>query len=187
MWESLIHLDRILFEWVHFDLSTQPLDAILPIVRDKKTWIPLYVIIIYGLLRKFGRREGLLSVVFLLLAVGISDLLNSHILKELIQRVRPCRLDNFTRDVQELVYCGEAFSFPSSHAANHFTIAIFLILLLKDSAKGIKLGLFVWASVICFAQVYVGVHYPSDMVAGFFVGFVIANLMWYMYKRLIVN
>jgi len=187
MWESLIHLDRNLFEWIHFELSSHPLDLILPILRDKLTWIPVYVFIVYGLYQKYGFKKGMASTMFLLLAVVITNLLNSHFLKNIVQRERPCRLDNFTRDIQELVYCGEAYSFPSSHAANHFTISIFLILLLKDASRWIKIVLIFWATIICFAQVYVGVHYPSDVIAGFLVGFLVAVLVWNCYKILIIN
>jgi len=187
MWDSLVEIDRHLFEWIHFDLSSDFLDVVFPILRNRETWIPIYILIIYIMLKRFGFKKGAMTVIGLLIAVGISDIFNSHFLKNIIQRIRPCRLDNFTQDVQELVHCGEAFSFPSSHAANHFTIAFFLLLALNKVSVSMKIVILMWASVIGFAQVYVGVHYPADIISGIIVGFVAANLSWFVYKSIILK
>ncbi len=187
MWESLVEIDRQLFECIHFDLSSALLDFLFPILRNRDTWIPIYIIIIFLMLKKFGNKYGLMTVLSLIASVVVSDVINSHVLKNIIQRIRPCRLDNFTRDVHELVHCGEAFSFPSSHAANHFTIAFFLLLAFNHSPKTIKFLILIWAASIGLAQVYVGVHYPADIVSGIIVGFVVANLIWFVYKSLILK
>ena len=187
MWESLVELDRQLFEWIHFDLSSEVLDLVFPVLRNRGTWIPIYLLIIYFMFKKFGNKKGALTILSLIVAVVCSDLLNSHFLKNIIQRVRPCRLDNFSRDVQELVYCGEAFSFPSSHAANHFTISFFLLFAFRHASGAMKIFIVIWAAVIGIAQVYVGVHYPADIISGIVVGFIVACLMWFIFKYCVLK
>lgn len=187
MWESLVEIDRQLFEWIHFDLSSEMLDFTFPILRNRDTWIPIYIIIIFLMIKKFKNKNGLMTVIALIAAVVMSDLVNSHFLKNVIQRIRPCRLDNFTREVHELVHCGEAFSFPSSHAANHFTISFFLLLVFRHASGFMKILILLWAAAIGLAQVYVGVHYPADILSGIIVGFMVANLIWFIYKSFILK
>ncbi|HEX6333497.1 MAG TPA: phosphatase PAP2 family protein, partial [Flavisolibacter sp.] len=117
---------------------------------------------------------------FILLAVctpALTDLLSSHIVKENIFRLRPCRDPNMLGQIRVLAsYCPQSSSFTSSHAANHFGLATFLSMALRTvTGKWIYLT-FLWALLIVYAQLYVGVHYPTDILGGAFIG-VVAGLL----------
>lgn len=121
-------------------------------------------------------------MLFLFLSVGASDLTSSFLIKENIQRIRPCNDKIFQKQVFLRAPCGSGYSFTSSHAANHFAIATFLSLAIGNILSIYRYMLFFWAVSIGFAQVYVGVHYPLDVFVGFGVGWIFGLLMTYCSK-----
>lgn len=153
-------------------MSNVIFDAILPWIREAKVWIPLYLFIITFCLFNF-RKKGYFIIVFLALATGSADFISNTGFKKNIERVRPCRaLDN--TEVVTRVRCGSGFSFTSNHAANHFTISFFLIFLIGPKYRSLRFILFMWAFLVALAQVYVGVHYPLDVICGAILGICIA-------------
>lgn len=131
----------------------------------------------------FGKR-GYFIVLFLALTAGTADFVSNSIFKKNVQRLRPCRaLDS--SEVVVRVHCGSGYSFTSNHAANHFAISWFLIFLLPAGMRRLKAGVASWAIVIAFAQVYVGVHYPLDVICGALLGICIAALWSSMFLRFI--
>ena len=116
-------------------------------------------------------------ILFLGLTFGCTDFISSSLIKPTVQRLRPCNDPEIKSDVKNLVDCGSGYSFPSSHASNHFGLAVFLIVLFFSKWKLIlPIGL-LWAASISFAQVYVGVHYPIDILAGAMLGGMIGFIM----------
>lgn len=182
MLENLLHMDYALFDFINQTLSNAFFDMIMPYVRNKKTWIPFYILGAI-ILVKFKGKTGLIVILGTLLAVGLADGISSHVLKPFFERTRPCLLPEFSNHVNLIVErCSGAYSFPSSHAANHFAIASFLSLVLYKEAKICPIVLVLWASLICFAQVYVGVHFPSDVLGGALLGGLIGLLVAFLYK-----
>jgi len=175
-------LDLALFDFIHHELANPFLDTVLPVYREKTTWIPLYLVMVLLLWRSYGWKRTL----FLLLCVGVTltvaDQLAASVIKPWVGRARPCAtLDT----VRELVSCGGLYSFPSNHATNHFALAMVLSLTwLADRAWGWRIAIFLWAGSIALAQVYVGKHYPGDIVAGAALGMVIATVTVSVYRRL---
>lgn len=168
--DFLIELDHQIFTFINHSLSNDFFDWVMPYVRNKKTWIPFYLIGAI-LLYKFQGKKSIFIVLIVLLSVGIADGLSSHVFKPWLERTRPCLLPGFADQVNLVVSrCSGAYSFPSSHAANHFAIAFSLIGILQLQRKTFTMVLLLWASMICFAQVYVGVHFPSDIVGGVLIG-----------------
>lgn len=179
--DFLVNLDHQIFLFINQALSNDFFDWIMPLLRNKKTWIPFYLIGA-GLLFKYKRKRGLLILLLVLAAVGLADGISSHIFKPLFERTRPCLLIGFADQVNlVLTRCSGAYSFPSSHAANHFAIAFSLILLLKFKQKAYVFLLLFWASIISFAQIYVGVHFPSDIIGGLFIGLIAAFIPYLLY------
>lgn len=173
-------IDLQLFEWINGAWSSDLLDALLIPLRNKYVWIPVYVFIIAFLLTNF-RRQGYYLVIFLLITVGLADLVSNQVFKKNFERPRPCHV---MEDVNLKVRCGSGYSFTSNHAANHFALSTFLLLLVGRRYRSLQIGLLLWATSIAIAQVYVGVHYPTDVLAGGILGYLIARLTHYFYQRL---
>lgn len=166
---ELIHFDEHLFHLINQGLQNAFFDWMMPWLRNKLTWVPLYLFLGAFLVINF-RRTGLFIILLAGLTVGVSDFSNSQLLKKGIKRVRPCHIYKAPEEMNLLVPCGGGYSFPSSHAANHFALATVLTLLLSPVFRWIGWPLFLWAFAVAFAQVYVGVHYPLDVLCGALVG-----------------
>ena len=169
---ALLQLDQQIFFFINQSLRNSFFDLIMPYARDKNCWIPLYVLIAGYFIFKYRWKS-----IIVLLAAGITVLLTdqmaSSVIKPAVHRLRPCNDPSVLPHVHLLVDCGSGFSFVSSHAANHFGIAVLLILLLRKRFWWITPIAIFWATLICFAQVYVGLHYPLDMMGGASLGIVI--------------
>jgi len=166
--ESLLQLDQFLFEFINSDCQNFIFDAIVPIWRNKLFWTPLYIFLFFFLIINF-KQKGLYVVVGLLLTIAITDFTSSQVIKKNVKRLRPCKQE-LPIEVHTLITCGSGYSFPSSHASNHFGIALFLIGVLGFRFRWIKLPLLFWAASIALGQVYVGVHFPIDIFAGAILG-----------------
>ncbi|MFI5132689.1 MAG: phosphatase PAP2 family protein [Chitinophagales bacterium] len=171
--QEILRWDRELFNKVNGQWTNSFFDTVLPYTRNALIWAPLYLFfVVFALLNL--KRSGLSWVLLAVLTVATTDLISSWGIKELIFRVRPCGDEALAGHVRFLVsYCPQSSGFTSSHAANHFAMATFIFLTLKKYvSKWIGL-VFLWAFIISYAQVYVGVHYPLDIICGGFVGWLI--------------
>jgi membrane-associated phospholipid phosphatase len=174
--EQLINWDVSVFNLINQQWVNPMFDAFLPVVRNKYFWSPLYLFIIVFLIQNF-KWKGLWIVVFVLAAFAISDSLSSHIIKPWIGRLRPCNDPSLIDQVRLLVGCGSGFSFTSSHATNHFAIAFFFISLFIYRFKWLIPVAIFWAGMVSYAQIYVGVHFPIDIICGTLLGSVIGIWM----------
>ena len=179
---SLIDLDQQLFQFINSTCSNGVLDAIMPLWRNKYIWIPFYLLIISFLLINFGKK-GYYTVLTLLLTAASSDLISSRLIKNLVARLRPCNDIGRFDDINVLVHCGGGYSFTSSHATNHFAIAVFMILWLGTEHKWLRVFFAFWAATVSLGQVYVGVHYPMDILGGALLGTIIAMFWFRFYSR----
>lgn len=179
--ESILHLDEQLFYLINNGWQNPFFDAIMPIWREKSTWIPLYVLLAVFIVYRF-KIKGLYLILALGLLIGISDNLSSQLIKKNVRRIRPCN-DATVQDNHLLISCGSGYSFPSTHAANHFAIATFLSLTLGQFYRKIRLPLYLWAASIALGQVYVGVHYPLDIICGALFGALLAYIAAKLYLK----
>lgn len=179
---TILSYDESLFFLINDHLQNGVLDAIMPWWRDKKTWFPLYLIILLFSVIKF-RWKGLILVLAIGLSTGLSDLVSSKLMKPGFERVRPCNDAELKDQVRLIVGCGKAYSFTSSHAANHFAIATCIALTLGLLYPWLRWPFYLWAASISFGQVYVGVHYPSDVLVGGLIGWIIGNVVAKIYLR----
>jgi membrane-associated phospholipid phosphatase len=162
--------DRKLFFFVNNNLANSFFDAVMPFLRESNIWIPLYLFMLVFAAVNFGKR-GWLWMIFVICTVALCDLVSSHLIKEFIFRVRPCQNPALASRIRVLVnYCPHSSSFTSSHATNHFGLAMFFVITLRKYTSAWVNLFFAWAVIICFAQVYVGVHYPIDVVSGALLG-----------------
>lgn len=176
-------MEETVFTWLNQDLANPFFDAVMPVYREKLTWVPLYLFTAYLMIR----REGWKKTLYLLLAVGlviaVADPLAAQVIKPWVGRVRPCASTELAGQVRVLVGCGGKLSFPSNHATNHFAVATLLCLTFVRRPVYRWLWL-LWALTISLAQVYVGKHYPGDVLAGAVLGSGLALLGYLVYRRL---
>ena len=166
--EQLEAIDRELFlllNGMHNAMS----DWVMYWVSEKQVWLPLYLLLIWKLFKLYPRKAFITSLIFAGLVVFLCDRISVMMFKDVFLRYRPCH----NEDIQFLTHivnghCGGLYGFISSHASNHFGIAVFAGRIL--SSKPWLWGLLVWASVIAYSRIYLGVHYPSDVAVGALLG-----------------
>ena len=169
----ILEADRRAFLWINTELDVGGLEYFLILIRKAEFWIPLYVFIAAFLLINY-RLKGLLALLVLLVVLVLCDQTSSHLFKPFFERIRPCNDSALSDLIMLRVRCGSGFSFTSSHATNHFGLAVSLSILLDVQRKWIGYLLLFWAAAISFSQVYVGVHYPGDVLFGALLGIIIA-------------
>lgn len=180
---ELLQLDTELFLKIHQGLSNEFFDWLMPLLRNRFFWAPLYLFIIVFCIKEY-KKQGYYIILALLLTFACGDLISSRLIKKSVARIRPCNEITLANNIIHRVPCGTGYSFPSSHATNHFAIAVFLISLFYKKWKAIlPIGL-LWAASISFAQVYVGVHYPIDILCGSILGISIGLIISTIFKRL---
>jgi undecaprenyl-diphosphatase len=168
---ALLSLDAAFFQFINTGLSNPVFDALLPWCRERWLWMPFYGFIMAFFLLNYPKKRGFLLILSLVLTVGLADTLSSKVIKNSVQRLRPCNDPALAGSLQLRVpSCGSGFSFTSSHAANHFAVAVFLATVLGHLSRWIRPILLCWAALIAFSQVYVGVHYPLDVLCGGLLG-----------------
>lgn len=177
MLESLIENDSSLFLYLN-NLGTVQWDGFWLFITNKFSAIPLYLTLIYLSYSKIGLKKTVLAVIFILLLIAVSDQ-TSQLFKYGFKRLRPCH-DGDLMDLARLVKakCGGRFSFFSAHAANSAAIAVYFGLLLKAYYKYLFPGLLIWAVLVAYSRIYIGVHFPVDVVFGLFVGTIYAVICY---------
>ena len=174
--QHIIHFDYWLFSKINQEWSNPFFDAVLPFVREAEIWVPFYLFLLVFIVLNFGKK-GWWWALALIMTTIISDLVSSSVIKNTIIRLRPCHEPLLANTVRVLVtYCPNSSSFTSSHACNHFAMSMFIFSTLKETSIWWRL-IFLWAIIICYAQVYVGVHYPFDIFGGAIVGCGIGYMM----------
>ncbi len=169
MIKNILALDEKLFLWLNSH-HNQVFDKIMTQISTAQNWIPVYIFIIFLIFRKFSVKSSFYKILFIGASVGLSDYISSGIFKPFFERLRPCHNPEIMEFVHTVNHCGGQFGFVSSHAANSIALAsaIFLIF-------GKKSGIFIFmassAILISYSRIYLGVHYPIDIMAGVTVGF----------------
>lgn len=172
MLEYLTEIDKIVFLSINQGLSNPFFDFLMPILRNPYTWAPLYLFILIFAIKNYKKR-GIIMILFFLLSFGLGDMISASVIKPQVMRVRPCNDVPFKEQVKVRVRCGSGYSMPSSHATNHFAMGVFLLMVFRKRWKPIIWLSILWAASISFAQIYVGVHYPGDVLVGTLLGILI--------------
>jgi len=169
-WETLARWDRHLFVLVNSKTANPVFDFLMPWLRNPLAWAPLYLFFAIFALLNFGVK-GIWWIVLFLSTVAITDMTGTYLFKHSFERLRPCAGAAANFQVRLLLpVCPGGYSFISNHAANHFGMAAFFIITLRPYLGKWAWLAFVWAAGIGYAQVYVGAHYPADVIAGALLG-----------------
>lgn len=176
MIDYLINIDITLFYLINTSLENPITNFIMPIITNSDNWLIIYLIIIFKLIHYFDKTtkkrylKGFLFATTMLIGVGLTDFITAGILKEQVSRLRPCHsLEN----INLIINCGSGKSFPSAHASNNFFLATFLS---KYFSK-YKLSFFIIAFLVAISRVFVGVHFPLDIIFGGILGFLMAYMI----------
>jgi len=180
---KIIELDKVLFKMVNTGLANTFFDWLLPWLRNSTVWMPLYFFLLLFFIINY-KQKAVWYFMYMIGTVVFTDFFSSKIIKNLFMRERPCVNEDLVGSIRILVgSIPHNFSFTSSHAANHFGIAMFLYVTFKKQLANWSFIPFIWAFSISFAQVYVGVHYPLDIIGGALVGIFIGYLCGKQYNK----
>jgi membrane-associated phospholipid phosphatase len=178
----LLTFDHGLFDKINSTWHNDVFDTIMPLLREAMFWLPLYVFLLLFVTTNF-KKQGFYWALMLVVTAATSNYISSNILKAFITRVRPCHNPMLVEHIRILVkYCPQSSSFTSSHATNHFAASMFIWMTLKQLDKN-WMFIFAWAVIICYAQVYVGVHYPADVAGGAIVGMIVGYVTATIFNR----
>jgi membrane-associated phospholipid phosphatase len=174
---QLTDLDHQLFRQVNQQWTTDWMDSVFVWLREPNHWIPFYIGLA-GLAIWTVRSGGLSWLLLGVLAVVASDLVGNYGFKHVFDRLRPCNDPALQTGLRLLVEkCGGGYSFVSNHATNHMSLAVFLAITLHKRIGHWGWIFIAWAFGIAYAQVYVGLHFPADVLAGALLGGIIGGLV----------
>ena len=159
------------------NLGTVQWDGFWLFVTNKYSAIPLYLFLLYFTYKQFGIKKTLVAVLFVVILITISDQ-TSNLFKYGFKRLRPCHDENIShliRLVKES--CGGFYAFFSAHAANAMAIAVFFGLALKSKLKYLFPIVILWAFLVAYSRVYIGVHFPLDVITGMFFGVLYGTIL----------
>ncbi|MCQ2309942.1 MAG: phosphatase PAP2 family protein [Bacteroidales bacterium] len=185
---AINNLDHELFLFLN-GLHVGWLDPVMTFISSEMGWIPFYVILLYLVFKKLGWKGLLFVVIGVVVLITCSDQLSSHVFKPVFHRFRPCH-DPLIQDLVHLPngHCGGQYGFISSHACNTFALASFITLIMKRFYKKIGLLMFIWAALVSYSRIYMGVHFPGDVLCGaavgMILGFGIGHLLLMVMKKI---
>jgi len=178
MLEKILSLDQELFIYLN-GLGSVMYDGLWSQITKQFNWIPLFILLLYLISKKLGTKQTLYLLLFVTILLVITDQ-TANLFKNGFQRLRPCNnpeINSFIRIVQSR----SSFSFFSGHAANTMAVATFLYLVFKNNFKYFWL-LFLWPLIFAYSRIYLGLHYPLDIICGYLCGAILGFSMFKMYQ-----
>lgn len=169
MINALSGIDQKLFLIIN-SWHTAWLNPVMVFFSSQIVWLPLVVLILVMAFKQLQRNSFYLFILFLILTIIASDVTSSYVLKNIVQRLRPCRVPELKAVMNFFGQkCGGRFGFVSSHAANSICILVFSYLALKVKSPKFH-WLWLLPAIVCWSRIYLGVHYPGDILGGLMVG-----------------
>ncbi len=178
--DDILQWDKDLFLWLN-GFHTPWLDPVMLLITKTAFWIPFFLLLVYLIFKNYGK-EGWLILAGAGLAILLADRITTGLMKPFFGRLRP----SHDPGLQELVhtvggYKGGLHGFASSHAANTFAVAMMMWLVFKDIYGWIGF-IFIWALLMGYTRIYLGVHYPGDIIVGSLIGLMSSALGYWFYR-----
>jgi undecaprenyl-diphosphatase len=182
LFEWIDTIDKAVFSAIQRYATATWLDDTMLLMRHEFTWIPFYLLMLIWVLKN-ARFQAITFILLTIATFAFCDFMSASVLKPFVGRLRPCYDADVAGTVRDLIGCGGRFSFPSSHAANHFGLAAFWYFAILHLKGKRWYWIWLWAALICFAQIYVGKHYPMDILGGALLGTVAGKAAASLFKR----
>ena len=180
MIDNLDLLDKRILIWVHQNCSNSVFDVIMPKITDQNNWIIFIALLTICLAFRLGKK-GKIALSLLIISVALTDMFCAQVLKPYFERLRPSHVN--LEGLNLLVSKGGKWSMPSNHASNMFVLATIISTFYSKT----KAGIFLIAILVSFSRVYVGVHYPMDVIVGASIGTIIATIIISLWSFLKLN
>lgn len=183
MLEKILALDTQLFVFLN-GLGSETYDGLWLIITKQFNWIPFFLLLFYLIYKKIGIQQTVYLLFFVAVLVTATDQI-TNLVKYQFQRLRPCNNPEI-KDVIRIVQMRSSFSFFSGHAANTMAVSTFLYLIFKNQYKYFGF-LFLWPLIFAYSRIYLGLHYPLDILSGYLCGLITGYLMYKTYQWALKN
>jgi len=184
MLEQLLQFDKELFLFLN-NLGSTTWDSLWLLITNRATFIPLYALLLFIIYKKFGLKSLLVFVVVIALMITFTDQV-TNLFKDGFKRLRPCKTEGIMEHMRFIAArCGK-YGFLSGHSSNSMAAAVFGGLLLRPHFKNLIFILLFWSALVAYSRIYVGVHYPLDIVSGLAFG-AISGLAFYKLGQYLVK
>lgn len=180
MLEKIQKLDTELLVYLN-GLGSETYDKLWLIITNQWCWTPLFLLLFYLIYKKLGGKQTLYLILFIAILITFTDQV-TNLFKYTFQRLRPCNNPEINTIIR-VVQTRKSFSFFSGHAANTMAVATFLYFVLRRHFKYLGF-LFLWPLIFAYSRIYLGLHYPGDILTGYFFGALFGSLLYLVYRRL---
>lgn len=178
MLDKLVSLDVQLLVYLN-GLGSESYDGLWLFLTKQINWIPLFLFLLYVIYKKIGAKQSMYVLLSIAVLILFTDQF-TNLVKNSVERLRPCNNPEI-KDVIRIVQSRSSFSFFSGHAANSMAAAMFIYLLIKPYFK-YALFLFLWPLIFAYSRIYLGLHYPLDILSGYFVGMITGLTAFRIYQ-----
>jgi len=186
MIDKIIDFDQSIFLFLN-NLGSETWDPFWILISNKLCMFFFLFFVVFSQFNKADKRLFMYQCIFLILCISLTDFLHVHLFKNIFMRLRPCWDVDIAPLTRILVNKGGQYGFISGHAANATAIVTFFILIFKNINHLLKYSLFIWLFLILYSRIYLGKHYPLDVLCGLFFGLIMGFLCYKFYKTIFYN
>jgi undecaprenyl-diphosphatase len=178
MLEKILSLDTKFFIFLN-GLGSPPFDVLWLGITKQAYWLPFFLLLFYAIFKKIGSKQTLYLLFFVAILIAFTDQ-TTNLVKNTFQRLRPCNNPEIIAIIR-VVQSRSSFSFFSGHAANTMAVATFLYLIFKPYFRYLGF-LFLWPLIFAYSRIYLGLHYPLDIICGYLCGIITGFFAYKLYK-----